>query len=58
LGSRYLQMRDSTDASFADRLWFYAKTLGKKIKPAAAFVTEQWLTRGWPVVKEWLKKIA
>jgi len=57
LGSRYLQMRDSTDASFADRLWFYAKTLGKKVKPAAAFVTEQWLTRGWPVVKAWLKKI-
>ncbi|MDP1773873.1 MAG: hypothetical protein Q8L15_16495 [Methylobacter sp.] len=56
-GSRYLQYRDSTDASFADRLWFYTKTLGKKIKPAAAFVTEQWLTRGWPVVKEWLKKI-
>jgi len=55
-GSRYLQYRDSTDASFADRLWFYTKTLGKKIKPAAAFVTEQWLTRGWPVVKEWLKK--
>ncbi|MDO9423740.1 MAG: hypothetical protein Q7T40_06075 [Methylobacter sp.] len=56
LGSRYLQRRDSPEASFADRIWFYLKLLAKQIKPAAAFVTEQWLTRGWPVVKGWLKK--
>ncbi|HEY8095912.1 MAG TPA: hypothetical protein VIE65_07410 [Methylobacter sp.] len=57
-GSRYLQYRDSTDASFADRTWFYLKALAKQAKLAAAFTTEQWLTRGWPVVKEWLKKIS
>ncbi|MCK9395762.1 MAG: hypothetical protein M0Q44_09250 [Methylobacter sp.] len=56
LGSRYLQMRDSTDASIADRFWSYAQALGRQIKPAAAFAKEQWLTRGWPVVKDWLKK--
>ena len=56
LGARYLQRRDSTEASFVDRTWFYLKLLAKQIKPAAAFVTEQWLTRGLPVVKGWLKK--
>lgn len=56
LGARYLQQRDSTEASFVDRTWFYLKLLAKQIKPAAAFVTEQWLTRGLPVVKGWLKK--
>ncbi|MDI1291270.1 MAG: hypothetical protein PSV18_00800 [Methylobacter sp.] len=56
LGARYLQRRDSTEASFVDRTWFYLKLLAKQIKPAAAFVTERWLTRGLPVVKGWLKK--
>lgn len=56
LGARYLQLRDSSEASFVDRTWFYLKLLAKQIKPAAAFVTEQWLTRGLPVVKDWLKK--
>jgi hypothetical protein len=55
-GSRYLQYRDSTDASFDDRAWFYLKMLANQAKLAAAFATEQWLTRGWPVVKDWLKK--
>lgn len=57
-GSRYIQWRDSPEASFADRLWFYVKAFAKQIKPAAAFVTEQWLTQAWPVVKDWLKKIS
>ncbi|MDO9169000.1 MAG: hypothetical protein Q7U18_07905 [Methylobacter sp.] len=56
LGARYLQRRDSSEASFVDRTWFYLKLLAKQIKPAAAFVTEQWLTRGLPVVKSWLEK--
>ena len=56
LGSRYLQQRDSSDASFADRTWFYLKVLGQQSKLAGIFVTEQWLTHGWPVVKAWLKK--
>ncbi len=55
-GSRYLQWRDSPEASVADRLWFYLKVLAEKMKQAAVFATEQWLTRGWPVVKEWLRK--
>jgi hypothetical protein len=57
IGSRYLQYRDSTDASFADRTWFYLKALAKQAKLTATFATDQWLTRGWPVVKEWLKEI-
>jgi hypothetical protein len=57
LGSRYLQWRDSSETSVADRLWFYTKEFAKQVKLAAAFITEQWLTRGWPVVKEWFKKI-
>ncbi|HEY8035632.1 MAG TPA: hypothetical protein VIF37_08590 [Methylobacter sp.] len=56
LGSRYLQWRDSSATSVADRLWFYSKELAKQIKLAAAFIAEQWLTRGWPIVKEWLNK--
>jgi hypothetical protein len=56
LGSRYLQWRDGSEASVADRVWFYSKELAKQIKLAAAFIAEQWLTRGWPIVKEWLNK--
>lgn len=55
-GSRYLQWRDSPEASIADKAWFYLKALARQGKQAAAFATEQWLTRGWPVVKEWFKK--
>jgi hypothetical protein len=55
-GSRYLQYRDSPEASFADRTWFYLKALTQQIKRAAAFAIEQWLIHGWPVVKGWLKK--
>ncbi len=56
-GSRYLQWRDSPEASIADRAWFYLKVLAKQTKHAAVFAIEQWLTRGWPVVKDWLKKL-
>ncbi len=55
-GSRYLQWRDSPEASVADRIWFYTKLLANQARLAAAFAIEQWLTRGWPVVKGWLKK--
>jgi hypothetical protein len=58
IGSRYLQWRDSLETSVADKLWFYIKELAKQVKLTAAFVTEQWLTRGWPIVKEWFKKIS
>ncbi|MGZ4969241.1 MAG: hypothetical protein ACXV8U_11745 [Methylobacter sp.] len=56
LGSRYLQWRDSSETSVADKVWFYTKELAKRLKLAGAFVMEQWLTHGWPVVKEWFKK--
>lgn len=58
LGSRYLQQRDSPEASIADRTWFYLKVLGQQIKLAEIFAAEHWLAHGWPVVKEWLKKIS
>ncbi|MGZ4977117.1 MAG: hypothetical protein ACXV8O_08200 [Methylobacter sp.] len=56
LGSRYLQWRDSSETSVADKVWFYTKELAKRLKLAGVFVMEQWLTHGWPVVKEWFKK--
>lgn len=56
LGSRYLQWRDSSATSVADRVWFYTKELVKQIKLAVAFAVEQWLKHGWPIIKDWLKK--
>ena len=50
-GSRYLQWRDSPEASVADRIWVVVKTLASQIKPVAALVTELWLKHGWPVIK-------
>lgn len=57
IGSRYLEWRDSSGTSVADRLWFYTKAFAKQVKLAAAVAMEHWLTRGWPVVREWLKKL-
>jgi len=56
IGSKYLEWRDSPDASAVDRLLQALKALAAQTKPLAAFVTEQWLTRAWPVIKGWLKK--
>ncbi|CAG1020995.1 hypothetical protein DOJK_00705 [Patescibacteria group bacterium] len=47
-GSTYLQHRDSTDASIADRIWVVIKTLAGYCKPAACFVVEQWRVQGLP----------
>jgi hypothetical protein len=55
-GSRYLEWRDSPEASVADRVWFALKALASQLKPAAAYVTKQWLTHGWPVIKDLVKK--
>lgn len=55
-GSCYLQQRDSAKTSVADRAWFYCKVMGQLVKRAASFATEQWQTKGLPVIKEWLKK--
>jgi hypothetical protein len=51
-GAGYLQRRDSTDASIADRAWAVMKALVRSIKPAAAFVVDKWLTHGLPLVKK------
>ncbi|TAL53323.1 MAG: hypothetical protein EPN89_01690 [Methylovulum sp.] len=56
IGSKYLEWRDSPDASAVDRLLLALKALAAQAKPLAAFVTEQWLTRAWPIIKGWLKK--
>jgi hypothetical protein len=56
-GSRYLQWRDSSETSIADRAWFYIKELAKQLKRAGVFATEQWLIHAWPVIKGWLNKI-
>jgi hypothetical protein len=56
-GSRYLQMRDSSEASVADRVWVVVKALASNVKPAALFIWQQWLTRGLPVIKNLLDSI-
>jgi len=56
-GAGYLQRRDSTDASIADRAWAVMKALVRSIKPAAAFVVDKWLTHGLPLVKSWIDSI-
>ena len=50
-GKAYLQRRDSTDASIADRIWAVIKTLASSIKPATVFAIEQWQTQGKPMLK-------
>lgn len=56
LGSRYLQWRDSPEASAVDRLLSAVRELAVRAKPAAAFLQDQWITRGWPFVKNLFKK--
>ena len=54
-GSRYLQCRDSPEASIADRIWVVIKTLASYVKSAGDFVIQQWLTRGLSLLKDLLK---
>ncbi|MFZ2451409.1 MAG: hypothetical protein WAW36_12905 [Methylovulum miyakonense] len=56
IGSRYLQMRDSKEASVVDHLLSGMKSLFQKAGPAAAWATQQWLERGWPLLKGLFKK--
>lgn len=56
LGARYLQWRDVHGAPAADKLWFYLMEALKQARRAAGFVAEQWLKRGWPMIKQWLNK--
>ncbi len=55
-GSRYLQWRDSPDASLVDRSLVIIKTLTQQIKPTAAFLSQQWQNRVLPLLKKLLKK--
>lgn len=56
IGSKYLQWRDSPDASVVDRLLLMVKTLACQIKPAAAYLADLWKTQAWPFVKGLFKK--
>ncbi len=56
IGSRYLEWRDSPEASIPDRLLALIKVLIAEIKPASQYVLKQWLTHVWPVIKSKLKK--
>jgi hypothetical protein len=55
-GSRHLQWRDSPDASLVDRGLVIIKTLVQQIKPAAAFLCQQWQNSVLPLLKKVLKK--
>jgi len=55
-GSRYLEWRDSPEASIADRIWVVIKTLASQVMPAAIFVKEQWIKHAWPVINSLFKK--
>jgi hypothetical protein len=56
-GSRYLQWRDSPDASIPDRLWVFIKMLGSQIRPAGEMLKGLWLKHVWPVIIEQVKKL-
>ena len=56
-GSRYLQWRDSPDASIPDRLWVFTKMLGSQIRPAGEMLKGLWLKHVWPVIIEQVKKL-
>ncbi|MDO9107190.1 MAG: hypothetical protein Q7U57_19785 [Methylovulum sp.] len=56
IGTRYLQWRDSEDASSVDKLWLFAKSLAAQAKPAAAYLSDLWLAHAWPLVKGLFKK--
>ena len=56
IGSRYLEWRDSPEASIPDRLLALIKVLIAEIKPTSQFILKQWLTHVWPVIKSKLKK--
>ncbi len=56
-GSRYLQWRDSPDASIPDRLWVFTKMLGSQIRPAGEMLKGLWLKHVWTVIIEQVKKL-
>jgi hypothetical protein len=56
-GSRYLQWRDSPDASIPDRLWVFTKMVGSQIRPVGEMLKGLWLKHVWPVIIEQVKKL-
>ncbi|MFI3178800.1 MAG: hypothetical protein QX188_04495 [Methylococcaceae bacterium] len=56
-GSRYLEWRDSPEASIPDRLWILVKILGSQIRPTGVMLRRHWLKHVWPVIIEQLKKL-
>ena len=55
-GSRYLEWRDSPEASIADRMWVVIKTFAGAVKPAIHWLASQWATHGWPWLQSMFKK--
>lgn len=56
-GSRYLEWRDSPEASIPDRLWILIKILASQIRPTGIMLRRRWLKHVWPVIIEQLKKL-
>jgi hypothetical protein len=56
-GSRYLEWRDSPEASIPDRLWILIKILANQIRPTGVMLRRRWLKHVWPVIIEQLKKL-
>ena len=56
-GSRYLEWRDSPEASIPDRLWILIKILASQIRPTGVMLRRRWLKHVWPVIIEQLKKL-
>ena len=56
-GSRYLEWRDSPEASIPDRLWILIKVLASQIRPTGVMLRRHWLKHVWPVIIEQLKKL-
>lgn len=56
-GARYLQLRDSSDASFADRTLIYLKWLAKQLKFLTELAVDKWIAHGLPFIKDLLKKV-
>jgi len=56
-GSRYLEWRDSPEASIPDRLWILIKILASQVRPTGVMLRRHWLKHVWPVIIEQLKKL-
>ncbi len=57
IGARYLQLRDSSDASFADRTLIYLNWLAKQLKFLTELAVDKWIAHGLPFIKDLIKKV-